>query len=212
MQVKTKAGLALVLLGFVIFAGWNWWQSTRNFVPLNLPLKLALGQKLISEFKINFDGSYLIEIEAEKGLPPEALRCFLGLPADPAPCQDLSAPMVLTWIISSEGQELSRGSSRDVHSAAVRSDTATKVIGQFQARAGQKYSLQVNSLAPEEADRVGYMHLKVAVASIAYSDLQSAGVLVFSMAFICELFGMLFLILAFYSARKKSSGKLNHRE
>ena len=44
--------------------------------------------------------------------------------------------------------------------------------------------------------------LKVSIASIAYTDLQSASVLVFSMMFICELFGIVLLVVAYYANRK----------
>ena len=52
------------------------------------------------------------------------------------------------------------------------------------------------------------------VASIVYTDLQSAGVLVFSMAFICELFGMILLAIALHAARtqKKIQPSYYYRE
>jgi len=202
VQLTTKAGLVLVALGVGIFSAWHWWTKTRNFVPVNIPVSLAANQSITAQFKPNFDGLYLVEIDAQKTLPPDTLHCLMGLEADPARCKGLPSAIAANWILSSEGQELKRGSSVDLHSVPVESQIVTRVVGDFQGEAGRDYTLQVTFLADDGPSlAVAHPRLKVAVASIAYTDLQSAGVLVFSIAFICGLFGVILLGIALSAKR-----------
>jgi len=196
VQLTTKAGLVLVALGVGIFSAWHWWTKTRNFVPVDIPVSLAANQSITAQFKPNFDGLYLVEIDAGRTLPPDTLHCLMGLEADPARCKGLPAAIAANWILSSEGQELKRGSSVELHSVPVESQIVTRVIGDFQGKAGRDYTLQVTFLADGASLAVAHPRLKVAVASIAYTDLESASVLVFSMAFICGLFGVILLGIA----------------
>jgi hypothetical protein len=206
MQMKTKAGLALVILGIGISGVWSWWKKTRNFAPVNLPISLSTGQSIISEFKLNFDGLYLIEIQAQKTVPLETLDCWMGLEVNPARCKGMPPAVAANWVLLSNGREICRGSSRNEHSAAVVSATVSRGIGEFQGQAGQEYELQVTFMADGTSLAAAHPRLKVAVASIAYADLQSARVLVFSMAFICVLFGMILVAIACYANRRRAAG------
>jgi hypothetical protein len=199
VRLKTKAGLALVALGIGIFAAWNGWTKTRNFVPVSMPVSLAVGQTISSEFKLNFDGLYLIEIQAEKTIPLDTLHCLMGVEADPVRCKDVPPVIAANWILLSNNQETKRGSSAEPHSAPVESATVSRVIGEFQGRAGQDYNLQVAFTAGGASLAAAHPRLKVAVASIAYTDLQSASVLVSSIAFICVLSGVILLAIAYYA-------------
>jgi hypothetical protein len=199
MQLKTKSGLALLLLGIAIFARWSWWKKTRNFVPVNTAISLAAGQTISSEFKLNFDGLYLIEIQAQKTLPPDELDCRMGLEASLARCKDTPPALAANWSLSSHGQEIRKGSSTEEHRATVEPETVSRAIGEFQGKAGQEYKLQVTSRGDGGRLAPASPRLRVTVASIAYSDLQSANVLAFSMAFICVLFGLILLAIASYA-------------
>jgi hypothetical protein len=199
MQLKTKFGLALILLGIAIFALWSWWKKTRNFVPVDTAISLAAGQTITSEFKLNFDGLYLIEIQAQKTLAPDALDCRMGLQASLARCKDTPPVLAANWILSSNGREIRQGSSTEEHGATIEPETVSRTIGEFQGKAGQKYKLQVTSNGEGSPLAPASPRLKVAVASIAYSDLQSANLLAFSVAFISVLFGLILLAIASYT-------------
>jgi hypothetical protein len=203
VQLKTKSGLALVALGIAILGTWNLWTKSRRLVPLDLPLPLAAAQTITSYFKLNFDGLYLIEIEATKTMPLDTLDCLMGVEADPARCKDAPAAIAGTWILSRDGQEYRRGTSGEPHSATAQTGGIARVIGEFQGKAGEAYQLQVTLTAGASALAAAHPRLKVAVASIAYTDLQSAGVLAFSMAFISVLFGVVLLAIALYSYRRR---------
>ncbi len=198
MYLKTKTGLALIVLGIGILGAWSWWTGTRNFVPVRMPVPSAAGQSITSEFKLNFDGLYLIEIEAEKTIPPDALHCLMGVETDPEQCKWVPSVIAATWALSSEAREIGRGSSQEQFSLPVRSNGVTRVIGEFQGKAGKSYKLQVTFAADTGGLAAAHPKLKVAVASIAYTDLESAKVLVFSTVFICVLFGVILLAVAFF--------------
>ncbi len=204
MQLKTKSGLALVALGIAILGAWNAWTKSRRLVPVDVPLSLAGAQPITSDFKLNFDGLYLVEIEAQKTIPLDTLHCLMGVEADPGRCKDVPSAIAATWILSRGGQEYRRGTSAEPHSATAQTDGVARVIGEFQGKAGGAYQLQVMLTAEASALAAAHPRLKVAVASIAYTDLQSAGVLAFSMAFICLLFGLILLAIAFYAYRRRS--------
>jgi hypothetical protein len=183
MRIATKSGIALIVLSIGILGWWSWWKNTRNFVPVNTPISLAARQDVTAQFKLNFDGLYLIEIEAPKSVLP-------AIDAD--------------WTLSSRGSQVKSGSAKGSQAISAESDAPVRVLGEFQGRAGEDYALRVSFVSNAAASGLANMRLKVAVASIAYTDLQSAAVLVFSMAFICLLFGMILLAIAFHASRKAS--------
>jgi len=207
MQLKTKFGLGLVALGIGIFAAWSLWTKTRNFVPVDVPVSLAVGQTISAEFNLNFDGLYLIQIEAEKGIPLGTLHCLMGVEADAVACKDIPPAIGASWILSSNGQELRHGSSLETHSAPTQSSGVARVIGEFQGKSGQQYILRVKVTTDGRSLASAHPRLKVGVASIAYTDLQAGRVLVFSTTFICLLFGVILLSIAHFAKRGANAGE-----
>jgi hypothetical protein len=196
MQLKTKGGLALVACGIFIFSGWRLWSKTRRFVPLDTPISWNAGQNIGSEFSLNFDGVYLIEIAADQSVPIDTLQCLMGAQTDPSKCRDVPTAMSGNWILSRGGQPIASGSIQEPHSAPVRANGVARVIGEFQGKSGQQYRLQILFTADGRPLAPAHPHLRVTIASIAYTDLQSEAVLVFSAAFICVLLGVLLLATA----------------
>ena len=201
MQMKTKFGLALVALGLGVFALWSWWRNTRELTPVDIPVSLFAGQTTAAEFRLNFDGSYLIAIEGQNNIPLGTLDCLMGVEPNPERCQDHAPAIGADWILSSNGREVRRGNSRELHSARMATAAVARVIGEFQGKAGQRYKLLVAITTDGGPLAEARPRLKVGVASIAYTDLQSASVLVFSATFICLLFGAILLAIASYANR-----------
>lgn len=194
----------LVALGIAIYAGWTAWIKTRRLVPLDMPVTWNAGQNVHSTFRLNFSGLYLIEIEAEQTIPVERLDCLMGVEGNATECKGMSSAIAATWIVSSEGLDVARGSSTEPHSAPTQTAGAARVIGEFQGKAGQPYDLQVDFTSDGRSLAAAHPRLKVAVASIAYTDLDSQAVLLFSIAFICVLFGVILLAIA-YAAKHRST-------
>jgi hypothetical protein len=203
VQLKTKAGLALVAVGIGVFAAWKWWTSTRNFVPVDLAMPLAAGESVTAQFKLNYDGLYLIEIAAEPKIPVDELRCLLGVEAEPGRCKDVPSVIVADWIVSSDGRVVRRGNSNELRSVPPQSEDVVRVIGEFPGRAGKSYSVQVTLSADPKRLVAANPRLQVAVASIAYTDLASAGALVFAAAFVCVMFGCVLLSVAWFAKRRR---------
>lgn len=206
VQLMTKFGLALVALGIGVFAAWSIWAKTRTFVPVDVPVSLAAGQTISAEFNLNFDGLYLIEIEAEKAIPLGTLHCLMGVEADAVTCKDIGPAIGASWILFSNGREIRRGSSLETHSAPAQSGGVARVIGEFQGKSGQLYILRVRVATDGRRLAAAHPRLKVGVANIAYTDIQAASVLVFSTTFICLLFGVILLSIAYFAKRASSSG------
>jgi hypothetical protein len=205
LTLKTKSGIALVILGFAIFAAWTWWKRTRNFIPVNTPISFAANQTTTNNFTLNFDALYQIEIEAEKSLPQAILRCRMAIEENPATCKDAPSALAVTWKLSSSGQKIKSGNSDDQPKISTEADKLARIIGEFQGRAGQEYTIQLTSNADGTSLASANPRLKIAVATLAFTDLQSAGVLVFSMAFICVLFGMILLAIALHAKRASTT-------
>lgn len=207
MQVKTKFGLALVALGIAILAAWNWWTKTRNFVPADLPVSLATGQTVTAEFKLNFDGLYLIELEAAKTASVDTLHCLMGVEADAVGCRDIRPAIGAAWTLSSQGQVVGHGSSLEMHSAPVRSEGVARVIGEFQGKNERGYELQVTFTADGGPLKGAHPRLKVTVADIATTDLQAANVLVLATTLVCLFFGVILLVIAYIAGRGKMTSE-----
>src|SRR5215469_7298753 len=116
MQLNAKFGLGLVALGISVAAAWTLWNRTRDLVPVDQPVSLFAGQSVASNFILNFDGLYLIQIEAQPATPLDQARCLLGVDRDPRTCGSLEPVLAANWILSRDGREVRRGSSDEQHS------------------------------------------------------------------------------------------------
>ena len=195
-----------MVLGVGVFAGWRLWTSTRNFVPLDVPIALRAGETLTHEFRLNLDGLYLIEITAEPTLPPETLRCLMGAQADAAKCAGLAPAIAADWTVFRSGQQIRSGNSSEAHTAPAPDDSRTvvRVIGEFPGEAGRDYRLQITTTADGSQLEPAHPRLCVVVSNLARTDFQSASVLVFSITFICVMFGAILLGIARFASRQGS--------
>ena len=199
MQLSTKFGLGLVALGISIAAAWTLRSRTRNFIPVDRPVSPLAGQSVASNFTANFDGLYLIQVEAQPAIPPEQLRCLLGVDADPRACGPVEPALGANWVLYTPGQEVRRGSTDEPHSAPAAGNTISREIGEFHGESGHVYTLIVTFTRDASALNATHPRLKVAISGIARSDMQAASVLAFSASFICILFGLTLLGLAMFA-------------
>lgn len=207
--MKTKAGLGLVVLGIGVFGAWNLWTKTRNETPVDVPVSLIAGQSVTREFRLNLDGLYLIEFEAEKTIPLETLRCLMGEEPNTAECEGVAPVIRAAWILSQDGHEVRRGNSLEPHGALAERGKIAHVIGEFPGEAGKEYRLQVTITADGRSLEPAHPRLRVAVSSLARTDFQSAAVLVFSISFICVLFGVILLGVAAFAAKSMEARRKN---
>ena len=213
MQLKTKFGLGLVGLGIFVAAAWGFWSRTRKLIPVDRPVSPLRGQSVTSDFTLNFDGLYLIQMEANAAIPPDQLRCLLGVDADPRACDPAEPAIGANWVLSPPGQEVRRGSSDEPHSAPAAGKNVSREIGEFHGVSGRHYTLIVTFTRDASALAAANPRLKVAISGIAHRDLEAADVLAFSASFICILFGLTLLGVAILasSPRQGASESSSYR-
>jgi hypothetical protein len=200
MQLRTKFALGLVALGITIVGAWILWSRTRNFIPVDRPVSLLAGQSLAANFTPNFDGLYLIQIEAQPAIPPDQLRCLLGVDTNPRACGPVEPALAANWVLSTRGQEVRRGPTDEQHSAPTAGNTISREIGEFHGESGHVYTLIVTFTRDASALNATHPRLKVAISGIARSDMQAASVLAFSASFTCIFFGLTLLGIAIFAA------------
>lgn len=169
----TKVGIGLMALGVGVWAAWNAWMRTRTMNPVEIPVTIAVGASTASNFELNYDGLYLIEIAAQG--------------ADLSELETINAE----WNLRSDGQEVQRGSTDEAHSAPGGGQGGARVIGEFHGRSGHRYELRVKFTADAPTLQKANPRLRVAVSGLAQENLHAANLLVFSTMFICELFGVI---------------------
>jgi hypothetical protein len=175
MQMKMKFGIGLMAVGVALWVAWSGWTRTRKIHPLDVPVMVGNGREVTENFKLNYDGLYLIEVAAERAAAANAQMGTLGA----------------EWSLWSCGQEVKRGSTAEAHSAPANSRGVARVIGEFTGRAGQSYQLQVKFTSDAQGLQTANATLQVLVSGLARENLQAASVLVFSMMFVCEMFGII---------------------
>ena len=182
-----------MVLGISVFVAWKAWTATRNETPLDVPIPLYAGEALSKNFRLNLDGLYLIEIAADSAAPDAKVPCLMGVPANPSECVGIASVIGVDWVLLRDGQEIRPGSSKDPHAQTVDEHRAVRVIGEFPGESGRTYQLRVSINTDGENLNKAHPRLRVAVSSLARTDFQSASVLVFSVSFICVMFGMILL-------------------
>jgi hypothetical protein len=189
----TKFGLALLVLGIAVFGAWKAWTATRNETPLDMAVTLRTGDTITDDFRLNLDGLYLIEIAADNEAQGAKVPCLMGVTANPSECAGIAPVIGADWVLLCDRQEVRRGSSKDPHSEPADATRLLRVIGEFPGESGQTYQLRMSITQDGYSLDPAHPRLRVAVSSLARTDFQSAGVLVFSVSFICVMFGVILL-------------------
>jgi hypothetical protein len=134
-------GVAFVGVGVAVFGIWTWWLSTRTNHPVDVPISMAPGHVRTSEFKINLKALYTIDIEVEQKIAFETLNCLLGT-AMPSPtssalgeCPDSPSVVKASWVLTSKGQVVARGSSDDYRSGAWMNNAISRMEPTWTTRA-----------------------------------------------------------------------------
>src|ERR1700693_5033534 len=76
-SVLAKVGAGFILSALAAMSVWAIWSETRTWVPVDMPVSLAVGHIRTREFKINQNAFYEMEIEAERNIPFQTLNCLL---------------------------------------------------------------------------------------------------------------------------------------
>lgn len=128
-------GLLFALIEPVWVGAWTWWDSTRLWVPLAMPVSLAAGHLRTPQFEINVPSTYLLCVAVN--YPPnddyEAVMSMLGISSS-----ESGPPMVgISWRLSSAGRMLaSANSNRTLGSMTGSCYGPNRYLGNFYAGKG----------------------------------------------------------------------------
>jgi hypothetical protein len=91
LSLTAKAGIVLIAAPCLWLASWAAWHYSRNWVPLRVSLARDAGHVRTSEFEINLEGDYSIDLATDK------------------PAQDCAERPVARWSLSKNGSILATG-------------------------------------------------------------------------------------------------------
>jgi hypothetical protein len=160
------AGFTLIFLGIGAYGTSVAWLKTRTMAPVNIPISMAIGHVRTREFKVNVNMPYTIDIEVQKTIPIQTLNCLLGTRVVGSSgtfedCPDQPPVIRASWLLTSDGQTVAKGSSDDHRYGDWMKDSVSRELGNFQSQSGRRYVLDVNLLADGSALALGNPRLKV---------------------------------------------------
>ena len=141
LSSTTAVGLGLVFTGIAWFGGWAWWENTRIWKPVDVPVSLSAGRVRTAEFQINVESTYSIGIAVEQSPDYEETRCLLGIDQ----CQGNPSVLRASWSVSRAGRVLVGGMSDSEHGEFWTGWGPGRVLGSFHADRGH-YILDLNVL------------------------------------------------------------------
>ncbi len=116
---SVKFGLALILAEALYFGAWVWYDSTRIWVPLDMPISLASGHIRTPEFRVNVESTYLIQISVDPEFDFEGGPCVAGVRCP--------SSLRTTWSVWNGSRAIANG----------QNDPRGRVLGSFDARKGR---------------------------------------------------------------------------
>lgn len=191
----TRLGLASMFLGAILYFGWLLWWKTRVTKPVDMPVSMSPGHLRTQEFKINLEAVYLIEITADQNkIPSDTLFCLLGYTLRDSQCPNTPSVVEASWVLSSEGAVVAKGSSKDQDSGggSVMNDGIGRAIGSFDGEVGRRYILDVDVLADGTKLAPGNPRLQVQ----EFPWTPASTVVLIYLVFALELAGIFLLIVA----------------
>jgi hypothetical protein len=204
---RTKAlGFIFICVGIASYGGWILWLSTRANRPVIIPISMAVGHVRTQSFKVNRNAIYEVEIEVQKTIPFDSLNCLLGTAMARTSttwqeCPDRPSVVKASWVLTSNGQTVARGSTDTFKSASWGNDSISRVLGQFHSQSGRPYVLDVDILADGTSLGPGNPHLKVEVSSVVYEDESVETVILFLLTIVPVLIGASLLLVSFVRNR-----------
>jgi hypothetical protein len=172
---------------------------------------MAIGRIRTREFKLNMNAPYVIEVEVQKAkIPFETLNCLLGMTMAPAStdlqeCPNRPSVVKASWVLTSSGQIVARGSSDDYRSGGWMNDSISRELGHFQSRSGRRYVLDVDVLADGSSLNPANPRLKVGVDPGVYEGNMVWSAILFLAMGVLVLVGSILLVISFIKNRRVRS-------
>lgn len=144
MRVRGRYALIVLVVGLCSLGIALFLTNVYRSEPMAFPFNLRPGTTASPAFRVDANGNYLIELEAERTLPFDQLNCLLGIsPGITEPCE-LASPVDISWRVTSQNEIVAKGSSREGASGAW-GDRVSRTLGRFPGKQGDEYVLHVES-------------------------------------------------------------------
>jgi biopolymer transport protein ExbD len=158
--LRTRIGVALILIAAGIYGGWEWWMATRTWVPLDMPVSLAQGHVRSPEFKINLEAGFWIFIEVETKVDDDGVSCLTGFASDYCSKNGVRE-LHASWTLSDAGRIVARGSTNSCNGSLGGMVTKGCGLGEFSVPAGKHFILDVNFPEDDSHFDGGHPRLRV---------------------------------------------------
>jgi hypothetical protein len=163
--LRTRVGVALILISAAIYGGWEWWMATRTWIPLDMPVSLAKGHVRFPEFTINLDAGFWIFVEVETKVDNEGVSCLTGYTSDYCREHDVHE-LRASWTLSEAGRVVARGSTSSCQGSLGGMVTRACYFGNFSVPAGKHFVLDVDF--PEDNSHFDGGHPRLGLAPNYY--------------------------------------------
>jgi biopolymer transport protein ExbD len=163
-----RIGLALVLTGGSFFVSVSFWQATRIWVPVNVPISLSRGQTQTNDFKLNFSSSYTIYVVIGGVQDYQEAMCLTGAEQ----CPDKSSILQASWTLFDNGKSVITGDADRTRerfggwggfgeSEESGNWKIFRRLGTFSAKSGKHYRLNID--IQEDASRLNSRNARLIV-------------------------------------------------
>jgi biopolymer transport protein ExbD len=183
--LRTRIGMALILIAASIYGGWEWWMATRTWVPLYMPVSLSQGHIRSPEFKINLDAGFWVFVEVETKVDDEGISCLTGYTSDYCRKNGVRE-LHASWTLSDRGRVVARGSTDNDQGSLGGMVSKARGIGHFSVPSGDHFVLDVEF--PEDNSHFNGGHPRLGIEQSYYWRLQENRTPVFLFAmFLCAI-------------------------
>jgi hypothetical protein len=106
---KAIQGAVLIAVGLAPIAILAWYESSRNFVPVDMPMPPQPAMFRTAAFHVNYPGTYFIDYRVPRTLPSQRLDCLLGLDDQhPEQCPDGQPQVTTAWKLRRDGNAVAQ--------------------------------------------------------------------------------------------------------
>ena len=145
MRVQGRYALIILVVGLCALSVALFLRNVYRSEPMSFPFNLRPGTTASPLFRLDANGNYLVELEAERTLPFDQLNCLLGVsPGITEPCE-FASPVDISWRVISRNEIVAKGWSRERASGAW-GDRVSRTLGSFPGKKGNEYVLHVESM------------------------------------------------------------------
>lgn len=179
LSVSGRIGAIFILIATTCYGAWKYWEETRTWEPLSMPICLSPGHLRSKEFRINVEATFIVQVEVERKIDSDQVRCWLGIEI----CADTHSILHVKWVLSDAGKPVARGNSDQIHYGEGGIESLNREIGAFLVEKGDHYVLDLDVLDDGSLLNFGNPRLETEVSRQDEYEERDAGELIYVFAF-----------------------------